>query len=119
MAELEEVDVRLALLVWDGAGWRPPPRLYNFGFNTAEMVSLNVETRLINGTVHITKGAFKPQLLAEEPPMPDMPPPDAAFKPQTDSWLLVAIAAFIFVVAGGMWISRRASRARRRSFRRL
>jgi thermopsin len=119
-AELEEVDVRLALLVWSGTGWRPAPRLYNFGFNTAEMVSLNVETRLVNGTVRITKGAFKPQLLAEEPPEPDIPPPYAAFKPsQADSWLLVAVAAFISVVAGGVWIRRRASRARRRSFRRL
>jgi hypothetical protein len=118
-AELDEVDVRLALLVWGGAGWRPAPRIFNFGFNTAEMVSLNVEARLVNGTVHITKGAFKPQLLAEEPPEPDIPPPYAAFKPQTDSWLLVAVAAFIFIVAGGIWISRRASRARRRSFRRL
>jgi hypothetical protein len=103
MAELEEVDVRLALLVWDGAGWRPPPRLYNFGFNTAEMVSLNVETQLVNGTVHITKGTFKPQLLAEEPPMPDMPPPDAAFKPQTDYWLLVAVAAFIVLLFLGIY----------------
>jgi hypothetical protein len=118
-AELEEVDVRLALLVWDGAGWRSPPRLYNFGFNTAEMVSLNVETRLINGTVHITRGAFKPLLLAEEPPEPDIPPPSAAFKPHTDSWLLVTVAALILVTAGGIWIRRRASRARRRSFRRL
>jgi len=98
MAELEEVDVRLALLVWDGAGWRPPPRLYNFGFNTAEMVSLNVETRLVNGTVHITRGAFKPMLLAEEPPGPDIPPPDAAFKPQSDYWLLVAVAAAIVLI---------------------
>jgi hypothetical protein len=98
MAELEEVDVRLALLVWDGAGWRPPPRLYNFGFNTAEMVSLNVETKLVNGTVHITRGAFKPQLLAEEPPEPDIPPPDAAFKPQTDSWFLMAVAVAVFIV---------------------
>jgi hypothetical protein len=118
-AELVDVDVRLALLVWGGAGWRPAPRIFNFGFNTAEMVSLNVETQLVNGTVHITKGEFKPQLLAEEPPAPDTPPPDAAFKPQADSWLLVAAAAFIFVVAGGIWMSRRASRARRRSFRRL
>ncbi len=118
-AELDEVDVRLALLVWDGARWRPAPRIFNFGFNTAEYVSLNVETRLINGTVWITRGAFKPQLLAEEPPEPDVPPPSAAFKPQTDSWLLVAVAAFILVVAGGIWISRRASRAKRRSFRRL
>jgi len=119
MAELEEVDVKLALLVWDGAGWRPAPRIFNFGFNTAEMVSLNVEAKLANGTVHITRGAFKPMLLAEEPPEPDVPPPSAAFKPQTDYWLLVAIAAFIFVVAGGVWIRHRASRARRRSFRRL
>ncbi len=118
-AGLDEVDVRLALLVWDGARWRPAPRIFNFGFNTAEMVSLNVETQLVNGTVRITRGTFKPQLLAEEPPEPDIPPPDAAFKPQADSWLLVAVAAFIFVVAGGIWISRRASRARRRSFRRL
>ena len=118
-AELEEVDVRLALLVWDGARWRPAPRIFNFGFNTAEMVSLNVEAKLVNGTVHITKGAFKPMLLAEEPPEPDIPPPSAAFKPQTDSWLLIAVAVFIFVVTGGIWISRRASRARRRSFRHL
>ena len=118
-AELDEVDVRLALLAWGGAGWRPPPRIFNFGFNTAETVSLNVETRLANGTVRITKGKFKPQLLAEEPPAPDIPPPNAAFKPRADGWLLVAVAAFIFIAAGGMWISRRASRARRRSFRRL
>jgi hypothetical protein len=44
-------------------------------------VSLNVEARLVNGTVRITRGAFKPQLLAEEPPEPDIPPPNAAFKP--------------------------------------
>ncbi len=118
-AELDEVDVRLALLVWDGSSWRPAPRIFNFGFNTAEMVSLNVETQLVNGTVRITRGAFKPQLLAEEPPKPDVPPPDAKFKPQVDSWLLVAVASFIFVVAGGVWIRRRASKARRRSFRRL
>jgi hypothetical protein len=105
-SELDDVDVRLALLVWDGAGWRPPPRLYNFGFNTAEMASLNVETKLVNGTVWITRGTFKPLLLAEEPPEPDIPPPGAAFKPQTDSWLLIAVAAFIFVVAGGIWIRR-------------
>jgi hypothetical protein len=118
-AELVDVDVRLALLVWGGAGWRPAPRIFNFGFNTAERVSLNVEARLVNGTVHVTKGEFKPQLLAEEPPAPDIPPPDAAFKPQADGWFLVAVAAFIFIVAGGIWMSRRASRARRRSFRRL
>jgi thermopsin len=118
-AELDEADVRLALLVWDGAGWRPPPRIFNFGFNTAEMVSLNVEAKLVNGTVRITKGAFKPQLLAEEPPEPDIPPPSAITKPQIDSWLLIAVAVFIFVVASGVWIRRRASRARRRSFRRL
>jgi hypothetical protein len=97
-AVLEEVDVRMALFVWNGSAWRPAPRIYNFGFNTAETVSLNVEAQLVNGTVRITKGAFKPQ---------------------TNSWLLVAVAAFIFIVAGGIWISRRASRARRRSFRRL
>jgi hypothetical protein len=118
-AVLEEVDVRMALFVWNGSAWRPAPRIYNFGFNTAETVSLNVEAQLINGTVRITRGTFKPMLLAEEPPTPDIPPPDAAFKPQTDGWLLVAVAALIFIVAGGIWISRRASRARRRSFRRL
>ncbi len=119
-AELEDVDVRLALLVWDGSSWRSPPRIFNFGFNTAEMVSLNVETQLVNGTVRITRGAFRPMLLAEEPPEPDVPSPNAKFKPtQADGWLLIAVAAFIFVVAGGVWISRRASRARRRSFRRL
>jgi hypothetical protein len=118
-AELDEVDVGLALLVWDGGRWRPAPRVFNFGFNTAETVSLNVETRLVNGTVRVAKGEFKPQLLAEEPPEPDIPPPHAAFKPWADGWLLVAVAAFIFIVAGGIWISRRASRARRRSFRRL
>jgi hypothetical protein len=118
--ELDDVDVRLALLVWNGSAWRPAPRIFNFGFNTAETVSLNVETKLVNGTVRITKGAFKPQLLAEEPPEPDIPPPYAAFKPaQADSWLLVAVAAFILIVAGGIWISRRAGRARRRSLRRL
>jgi hypothetical protein len=110
-AELEDVDVKLALLVWDGSAWRPPPRVFNFGFNTAEAVSLNVEAQLVNGTVRITKGAFKPQLLAEEPPEPDIPPPNAAFKPQTDSWLLLAVVAFLFIVAGGIWISGRASRA--------
>jgi hypothetical protein len=118
-AELEDVDVRLALLVWDGGRWRPAPRIFNFGFNTAEKVSLNVEARLVNGTVHVAKGAFKPMLLAEEPPEPDIPPPNAITKPQIDSWLLIAVAVFIFVVAGGIWISRRANRARRRSFRRL
>ncbi len=118
-AELVDVDVRLALLVWDSARWRPAPRIFNFGFNTAEMVSLNVETQLVNGTVRITRGAFKPMLLAEEPPEPDVPPPDAKFKPQAGGWLLIAVASFIFVVAGGVWIRRRASRARRRSFRRL
>ena len=118
-AELDDVDVKLALLVWDGGRWRPAPRIFNFGFNTAEAVSLNVETKLVNGTVHITKGAFKPQLLAEEPPEPDIPPPSAITKPQIDNWLLIAVAAFIFVVAGGVWIRRRVGRARRRSFRRL
>jgi hypothetical protein len=118
-AVLDEVDVRLALLVWDGGRWRPAPRIFNFGFNTAEMVSLNVETQLVNGTVHITRGTFKPMLLAEEPPEPDIPSPNAVTKPQIDNWLFVAVAVFIFVVAGGIWIRRRASRARRRSFRRL
>ncbi len=80
-AELEDVDVRLALLVWDGSSWRPAPRIFNFGFNTAEAVSLNVEAQLVNGTVWITRGKFKPMLLAEEPPEPDIPPPYAAFKP--------------------------------------
>jgi hypothetical protein len=80
-AELDEVDVRLALLVWDGSSWRPAPRIFNFGFNTAEAVSLNVEAQLVNGTVWITRGKFKPMLLAEEPPEPDIPPPYAAFKP--------------------------------------
>jgi hypothetical protein len=103
-AELEDVDVRLALLVWDGGRWRPAPRIFNFGFNTAEAVSLNAEARLVNGTVHITKGAFKPQLLAEEPPEPDIPPPNAATKPQVDTWLLLAAAA---VAAGGIWALRR------------
>jgi len=97
-AELEDVDVRLALLVWDGSVWRPPPRVFNFGFNTAEAVSLNVEARLVNGTVHITRGVFRPMLLAEEPPEPDVPPPYAAFKPQTDSWLLLAVAVFIVLL---------------------
>jgi hypothetical protein len=118
-AKLDDVDVKLALLVWDGGRWRPAPRIFNFGFNTAEMVSLNVEARLVNGTVRITRGAFKPQLLAEEPPEPDIPPPSAITKPQIDNWLLIAVAAFIFVVAGGVWIRRRVGRARRRSFRRL
>jgi len=106
-AELEDVDVRLALLVWDGGRWRLAPRVFNFGFNTAEAVSLNVETRLVNGTVHITRGAFKPQLLAEEPPEPDIPPPNAhyaASKPQADSWLLLAALA---VAAGAVWVIRR------------
>jgi len=106
-AELEDVDVKLALLVWGGGRWRPTPRLYNFGFNTAEAVSLNVETRLVNGTVHITRGAFKPQLLAEEPPEPDIPPPNAHYaapKAQADSWLLAAALA---VAAGAVWMIRR------------
>jgi len=105
-AELEDVDVRLALLVQNGSAWRPAPRIFNFGFNTAEAVSLNVEAQLVNGTVHIAKGAFKPQLLAEEPPEPDIPPPNAstAPRPQADSWLLLAAAA---VAAGGIWALRR------------
>ena len=102
-AELEDVDVRLALLVWDGSSWRPAPRVFNFGFNTAEAVSLNVETRLVNGTVHITRGAFKPQLLAEEPPEPDIPSPNAAPKPQTDSWILLAAAVFIMLLFLGIY----------------
>ena len=102
-AELEDADVRLALLVWDGGRWRPAPRVFNFGFNTAEMVSLNVEARLVNGTVRITRGAFKPQLLAEEPPEPDIPPPYAAFKPQTDSWILLAAAVFIALLFLGIY----------------
>jgi len=102
-AELEDVDVRLALLVWDGSSWRPAPRVFNFGFNTAEAVSLNVETRLVNGTVHITRGAFKPQLLAEEPPEPDIPPPNAAPKPQADSWILVAVAVLIVLLLLGIY----------------
>jgi len=121
-AELEDVDVRLALLVWNGSAWRPPPRLYNFGFNTEEEVSLNVETQLVNGTVRITKGTFKPQLLALEPPEPEIPPPHARFAAETlavDTYLPLALAAFIFAIASGVWIRRRASRARRRSFRRL
>jgi len=66
--------------------------------------------------VHITRGAFKPQLLAEEPPAPDVPPPGAAFKPQTDYWLLVAVVAFIVLLflgiykAGSVLIDRLASR---------
>jgi len=104
-AELEDVDVELALLVWDGAGWRPPPRIFNFGFNTAEAVSLNVEARLVNGTVRITKGEFKPQLLAEEPPEPHIPPPDAAApKAQADYWILLAA---LVVAAGIAWAIRR------------
>jgi len=102
-AELEDVDVRLALLVWNGSSWRPAPRIFNFGFNTAEAVSLNVEARLVNGTVHITRGAFRPMLLAEEPPEPDIPPPNAAPKPQADSWILVAIAVFIVLLFFGIY----------------
>ena len=103
--ELEDVDVRLALLVWNGSSWRPPPRLYNFGFNTAEAVSLNVETQLVNGTVWITRGKFKPQLLAEEPPEPDIPTPNAASKPaQIDHWILLTA---LMVAAGAAWIIRR------------
>jgi hypothetical protein len=97
-AVLDDVDVRLALLVWDGSTWRPPPRLYNFGFNTAETVSLNVEAQLVNGTVRITKGTFKPQLLAEEPPEPDIPPPYVAFKSQTDYWILVAVVVVVVLL---------------------
>jgi len=115
-AELEDVDVRLALLVWDGGRWRPAPRIFNFGFNTAEAVSLNVEARLINGTVRITRGAFKPMLLAEEPPEPDIPPPSAVAKPQTDSWLLVAAAVVLMLLgiykAGSALIDRLAGRRR-------
>jgi len=106
-AELEDVDVRLALLVWDGGRWRPAPRLYNFGFNTAEAVSLNVEARLANGTVHITRGVFKPQLLAEEPPEPDVPPPYAHYaapKPQADHWIYLAALVF---AASAVWMIRR------------
>jgi hypothetical protein len=102
-AELEDVDVRLTLLVWDGGRWRPAPRIFNFGFNTAEAVSLNVETRLVNGTVRITRGAFKPMLLAEEPPEPDIPPPNAVTKPQADSWLLAAVAVFIILLFLGIY----------------
>jgi hypothetical protein len=97
------VDVRLALLVWVGGRWRPAPRVFNFGFNTAEAVSLNVEARLVNGTVHVTKGAFKPQLLAEEPPEPDIPPPNAAPKPQADEWILAAVAVFIMLLFLGIY----------------
>jgi len=97
-AELEDVDVRLALLVWGGGRWRPAPRVFNFGFNTAETVSLNVEARLVNGTAHITRGAFKPQLLAEEPPEPDIPSPYAITKAQVDSWILLAAAVFIVLL---------------------
>jgi hypothetical protein len=97
-AELEDVDVRLALLVQNGSAWRPAPRIFNFGFNTAEAVSLNVEAQLVNGTVRIAKGAFKPQLLAEEPPEPDIPPPGAATKPQVDSWLFTTVAAAVVLL---------------------
>ena len=106
-AELEDVDVRLALLVWDGSSWRPAPRVFNFGFNTAEAVSLNVEARLVNGTVRIMRGAFKPQLLAEEPPEPDIPPPNAHYaapRAQANSWILLAALA---VAAGAVWVIRR------------
>ena len=102
-AELDDVDVRLALLVWDGGRWRPAPRIFNFGFNTAEAVSLNVEARLVNGTVRITKGVFKPQLLAEEPPELDIPPPGAVAKQQADGWLLVAIAAAVVLMFIGIY----------------
>jgi hypothetical protein len=100
------VDVRLALLVWVGGRWRPAPRVFNFGFNTAEAVSLNVEARLVNGTVHVTRGAFKPQLLAEEPPEPDIPPPNAYTVPkaQADSWIFLAA---LVLAAGAVWMIRR------------
>lgn len=119
-AELEDVDVRLALLVWDGGRWRPAPRIFNFGFNTAEAVSLNVEAQLVNGTVHIAKGAFKPMLLAEEPPEPDIPPPNAstAPKPQVDSWLFTTVAVAVVLMflavykAGSALIERLAERRR-------
>lgn len=117
-AELEDVDVSLALLVWDGGRWRPAPRIFNFGFNTAEAVSLNVEAQLVNGTVRIAKGAFKPQLLAEEPPEPDIPPPGAATKPQVDSWLFTTVAAAVVLLflavykAGSALIERLAERRR-------
>jgi hypothetical protein len=104
-AELIDVDVKLALLVWGGSSWRPAPRIFNFGFNTAEAVSLNVETQLVNGTVRITRGAFKPMLLAEEPPEPHIPPPDAAApKAQADYWILLAALA---AAAGAAWAMRR------------
>jgi hypothetical protein len=107
LAELDDVDVGLALLVWGGGRggrWSPAPRVFNFGFNTAEAVSLNVEARLVNGTVRIAKGVFKPMLLAEEPPEPDIPPPYAASKPQADSWILLAA---LVVAAGAAWVVRR------------
>jgi len=113
-AELEDVDVRLALLVWDGGRWRPAPRIFNFGFNTAEVVSLNVEARLVNGTVHVTKGVFKPQLLAEEPPEPDIPPPGAFTNQQADGWLLLAAAVLLMFLgiykAGSVLLDRLAGR---------
>lgn len=119
-AELEDVDVSLALLVWDGGRWRPAPRIFNFGFNTAEAVSLNVEAQLVNGTMHIAKGAFKPMLLAEEPPEPDIPPPNAstAPKPQVDSWLFTTVAVAVVLMflavykAGSALIDRLAGRRR-------
>jgi len=89
-AVLDEVDVRLALLVRDGARWRPAPRIFNFGLNTAEKVSLNVETQLVNGMVLITKGTYKPQLLAEDLPETEIPPSNASAKAQIDDYLLLA-----------------------------
>ncbi len=106
---LDEMAVELMLFV---------PRIFNSGFNTEEAVALDVDTRLVNGTAHITEDTFKSQLLAEEPPEPDIPPPNAAKTPRVDTYLILALATLIFVVAGGIWISRRTGRAIRRSFRR-
>jgi hypothetical protein len=114
---LDEMAVELMLLVWDGARWWLIPWIFNSGFNTEEAVALDAENRLVNGTVHITEGTFKSQLLTEEPTEPDIPSPDAAKTPHVDTYLILALAALIFVVAGGIWISRRTSRAVRRSFR--
>jgi hypothetical protein len=116
---LDEMAVELMLLVWDGARWWwPVPRIFNSGINTEEAVALDVDTRPVNGTAHITEDTFKPQLLAEEPPKPDIPSPNAAKTPHVDTYLILALATLIFVVASGIWISRRTSRAIRRSFRR-
>jgi hypothetical protein len=111
-ARLEDVDVDLALLVWNGTAWRPPPSIYNFGLNTGEEVTLDVDAQLVNGTVRITKGTFKPRLLAEEPPPPEI---HIAARPsalQMGVYLLIAVFLLAVVLA-----VRRMRRRSRRLYR--